>query len=164
MSKLFHRRPRARRLLIALWASAVCLAWAPSSRAAGPSQDPAYAIEITAPLGRTGLPGKVRIVARVTYPSNAPAPHVRFFVGDTLLATDTDGAPFAVEWEDTNPYEKITLTAEVDDPDRGAIRSVVNLPSFDFVEESTVMSVGVDASVQDGKGRFIGGLAAKDFR
>jgi VWFA-related protein len=142
-----------------LWAALAAI-----GAASATAQPPAYSIEITSPLGRSGLPGKVRIVARVTFPEDVPAPHVRFFVEDKLLGTDTDGPPFAIEWEDLNPYEKIKLVAELDDPDRGAVRAEIALPSFDFVEESTIMSVGLDASVQDAKGRFIGGLTQADFQ
>jgi VWFA-related protein len=142
-----------------LWAALAAV-----GAASATAQPPAYSIEITSPLGRSGLPGKVRIVARVSFPEDAPAPHVRFFVEDKLLGTDTDGPPFAIEWEDVNPYEKIKLLAELDDPDRGAVRAEIALPSFDFVEESTIMSVGLDAAVQDAKGRFIGGLTQADFQ
>jgi VWFA-related protein len=110
------------------------------------------------------LPGKVRIVARVTTAKDTPPPQVRFFVDGTLLGTDTDGPPYAVEWEDLNPYEKSHLAAEFDDPVRGVIRGEVELPSYEFVEESSVMSVGLEASVQDTRGKFVGGLTEADFR
>jgi VWFA-related protein len=127
-------------------------------------EDPPLAVEITSPLGRSGLPGKVRIVARVTHPKSVPPPSIRFFVDDTLVGTDADGPPFAVEWEDKNPYEKARLAAEVDDPVKGIIRTELELGAFEFVEESTVMSVGLEAAVQDARGRFIGGLTRNDFR
>ncbi len=135
-----------------------------ASARARTSADPPLSIEITSPLGRSGLPGKVRIVARVTAPKDAPTPKVRFFVDSALLATDSDGPPYAVEWEDVNPYEKTRLAAEVDDPVAGVIRTELELPSFDFVEEASVMSVGLEASVQDGRGKYVGGLSASDFR
>jgi VWFA-related protein len=128
------------------------------------ANDAPFAIEITSPLGRSGLPGTVRIVARVVAPNTAPPPSVRFYVDDVLVGTDTDGPPYAVEWEDINPYEKSRLAAEVDDPDNGVIRAEVELSSFDYIEETSVMSVGLEASVQDARGRFVGGLAADDFR
>lgn len=123
-----------------------------------------YAIEITSPLGRSGLPGTVRIVARIRTPDSDAAPAVRFFVDDVLLATDTDGPPFAAEWEDINPFERTRLRAEIDLPDGGVLDTAVELPSFDYVEESSVLSVILNASVQDEKDRFVGGLSDADFR
>jgi VWFA-related protein len=121
------------------------------------------AIEITSPIGRTGLPGKVRIVARVTAPKDAPVPSVRFFVDGRLLATDTDGPPYAAEWEDANPYERTRLAAELDDPIAGVVRTEVVLPAFEFQDEASVMSVGVEVTVQDARGRFVKGLRTNDF-
>ena len=153
------RRRRERGIL----AAALVVVSALSVTAGAVGDDPPASIEITSPLGRSGLPGKVRIVARVTGAKNGP-PHVRFFVDGTLLATDTDGPPYAVEWDDKNPYEKSRLTAEFDDPDKGIVRGEVELPSFDFFEESSVMSVGLEATVQDVRGKFVGGLKETDFR
>jgi VWFA-related protein len=121
-------------------------------------------IEITSPLGRTGLPGKVRIVARVTAAKADFVPAVRFFVDDVLVGTDTDGAPYAVEWEDANPYERTRLRAELDDLAGGVVRHDVELPSFDIVEATSVMSVALEASVQDAKGRYVGQLPASEFQ
>jgi VWFA-related protein len=127
------------------------------------AQAPAYAVEITSPLGRSGLPGKVRIVARVTHP-DGHVPAVRFFVDEVLLATDVDGPPFAAEWEDLNPFERARLTIEVDDPTGVPVRASIELPSYDYIEESSVLSVGLEASVQDAQGRFVGGLDTGRFR
>ncbi len=76
-------------------------------------------IQITSPLGRTGLPGTVRIVARVTTPDECRQPSaVRFYVNGTLIATDTDGPPYVAEWQDENPFEPCTLAVEADDAAR----------------------------------------------
>ena len=81
--------------------------------AAGPPER-ASSIHITSPTGRSGLPGRVRIVARVTTVSET-YPQVRFYVGDQLLATDTDGPPYAVEWTDENPFEARRIRVEMTD-------------------------------------------------
>jgi VWFA-related protein len=106
----------------------------------------------------------VRIVARVEVPGSDPAPPVRFFVDDGLLAVDDDGPPYAVEWEDINPFERTRLRAEIDMPEGGVLHADVDLPPFDYVEESSILSVILNASVQDEKERFVGGLAGIDFR
>lgn len=160
MRGLLRRRRERGLVAAALIVSAIGLH---VGAARGAAEDP-FTIEITSPLGRSGLPGKVRIVARVTYPKDAPAPSVRFFVDNVLLGTDTDGPPFAVEWDDANPYEKARLTAEVDDPVKGVVRTELDLSPFEFLEEAAVMSVGLEATVQDARGRFVGGLTANDFR
>ena len=160
MRGLFRRRHRERARLIAasLWLAIIALPGPSVLESAGQTG----AIEITSPLGRTGLPGKVRIVARVTARAGTPA--VRFFVDDVLVGTDTDGPPFAVEWDDTNPYERTRLRAEVDDPPAGVLRHEIELPSFDVVEQTSVMSVALEASVQDAKGRFVPRLPISEFQ
>ena len=158
------RRRRERGVLTPALAAALA-ALALTAPAAATADGPAPTIEITSPLGRSGLPGKVRIVARVTLPKDVPAPQVRFYVDSTLVGTDTDGPPYAVEWEDANPYEKARLAAEFDRPDAGGVvRGEIELPSFEFIEESSVMSVGLEATVQDANGKFVGGLETDDFR
>ena len=163
MRGLFRRRYRERaRLIVAL----LCLGfaidgWSPAVLT-GAAQATA-SIEITSPLGRTGLPGKVRIVARVATAKADVIPEVRFYVDDVLIGTDADGAPYAVEWDDKNPYERARLRAELDDPTLGVVRHAVELPSFDVVEETSVMSVAVEASVQDAKGQFIRKLPGAEF-
>jgi len=134
--------------------------------AASSADDPAPSrtIQITSPLGRTGLPGTVRIVARLTNPAEPlAAPAVRFYVNGTLIATDTDGPPYAADWQDENPFEGCTLAVEADDSRGTPIRDTVELAPLTIVDASSVMSVGVDAAVQDSRGRYIGGLDASQF-
>jgi VWFA-related protein len=161
---LFRRRYRERaRLSVALLALAIALDGSVHALlGAGGNPHPAT-IEITSPLGRTGLPGKVRIVARITTSKPDTVVAVRFYVDNVLIGTDTDGPPYAVEWDDTNPYERTRLRAEFDDPVAGLVRHEIELPSFDVVEETSVMSVAVEASVQDAKGHFVGKLPASEF-
>lgn len=154
-------RRRRQRLLIALLAALLLRGGVPGTLAA---QDSPVSVEITSPLGRSGLPGKVRIVARVAYPRDVAAPEVRFFVDDMLVGTDTDGPPFAVEWDDANPYDRARLRVETDDPRGGVVRAELELAPYEFTQETSVMSVTLDATVQDQKGRFIGGLTMNDLR
>jgi len=67
------------------------------------AQTPETSIRITSPLGRTGVPGVVRVVAQVVTPAPGGVVRVRFFVDDRLLGEDTDGPPYVSEWEDENP-------------------------------------------------------------
>jgi Ca-activated chloride channel homolog len=121
-------------------------------------------IQITSPLGRTGLPGTVRIVARVANPDGVSSvAAVRFYVNGALIATDDDGPPYVAEWQDENPFEPCTLAVETDDGAGTAIRDAVELTPLTIVEASDVTSVGVDAAVQDARGRYIGGLDASQF-
>jgi VWFA-related protein len=131
-----------------------------------PSDDRTIAptIQITSPLGRTGLPGHVRIVARLTAQAKGDAPPaVRFFINGTLIATVTDGPPYAAEWEDENPFEPCTITVETDDALGNPLRDTVELTPLTIVETSDVTSVGVDAAVQDARGHYVGGLDASRF-
>src|SRR5688572_10142997 len=131
-----------------------------------PKDDPALpeAIQITSPLGRTGLPGTVRIVARLTTPADEEA-HVavRFYVNGALIATDTDGPPYVAEWQDENPFVPRTLEVEADVAHVAPIRDTVELLPLTIVDASEVMSIGVDAAVQDTRGRYVAGLDASQF-
>ena len=164
MRGLFRRRYRERaRLIVALLSCAISLDGSVPTLLGAGGDPHAATIEITSPLGRTGLPGKVRIVARINTPKADGVIAVRFFVDNVLIGTDSDGPPYAVEWDDKNPYERTKLRAEFDDPVAGVVRHEIELPSFDIVEETAVMSVAVEASVQDAKGRFVGKLPASEF-
>ena len=143
-------------LAVALAAAAVLPAAA--------TDEPPPSVRLTSPLGRSGLPGKVRIVARVVAPSSEVPPQVRFFVGDELLAVDTDGPPYATEWVDDNPFELRRIRVEMDDGAGGVLADHVDLKPFELVEVAEVMSVAVDASVRDAKGRYPAHLTKDDFK
>jgi len=129
----------------------------------GPNpQDRTSSIHITSPTGRSGLPGRVRIVARATTVSEL-VPTVRFYVGDELLATDTDGPPYAVEWTDENPFEARRIRVEMVEGE-SIVEDYVDLKPFEVVEAAQVLSVNVDASIRDAKGRYPSNLTPADFR
>jgi hypothetical protein len=75
------------------------------ARQASPSPPGPLQIQITSPLGRTGVAGAVRVVARVVAPPSASLSPVQFFIDGKLLGEDKDGPPYAVEWKDDNPFE-----------------------------------------------------------
>jgi Ca-activated chloride channel homolog len=168
--KLF--RGRKRRLVGHFVINAACTtallaALGTASLFAGPPKTAVpVTVQITSPLGRSGLPGKVRIVARVTSPIDtvpvAPRP-VRFFVNDKLISTDTDGPPYSAEWEDENPFDACKLAAEVDDPIAGIVRDEVELKALEVVEQTGITSVGLEATIQDSQGHYLGGLDASQF-
>jgi VWFA-related protein len=144
-------RGRHRALVALFWLIAV---------SAG-AQERSSSIEITSPTGRSGLPGRVRIVARVTTIAVAP-PAVRFYVNDELLATDTDGPPYAVEWTDENPFEARRIRVEMTEGET-VVEDHVDLKPFEVVEATEVLSINVDASIRDAKGRYVANLTAADF-
>jgi Ca-activated chloride channel homolog len=125
--------------------------------AQGPSNN-GVSVRITSPLGRSGMHGKVRIVAQIRSDQSAPVGDVRFFIDSQLFKTDTDGPPYVVEWEDENPFERREIAVEVSDALGRDARDRVVLEPFDIVEESQVTSVLLEAAVQDVKGRFVKGL------
>ena len=70
------------RTIGALWL-ALASSGAPALAVAG--EKPVLSVRITSPLGRTGVPGTVRIVAQIqAMPGTALQP-VQFFVDGTLL-------------------------------------------------------------------------------
>lgn len=129
---------------------------------AAEAQPPPTTVRITSPLGRTGLPGVIRVVAQVQTPLAGGVVPVRFFVDDTLIGQDDDGPPYAVEWSDENPYEARRIRVEVDD---GVTRvdDEVTLPALEILEETTVSSVLVEATVIDPEGRYVSWLTDGDF-
>jgi VWFA-related protein len=134
-------------------------------RAAGPevTASSGLSVRITSPLGRTGTPGAIRIVAQIrTEDDTLPGP-VRFAVDGRLLGTDNDGPPYVTEWVDENPFERCEITVEVTDSHGREARDRVVLEPFDIVEESQVTSVLLEASVQDNKGRTIKGISPTQF-
>ena len=121
-------------------------------------------IQITSPLGRTGLPGTVRIVARLATPTDDDAPvTVRFYVNGALIATDIDGPPYVAEWQDENPFVPCTLAVEAEIATGTPIRDSVDLQPLTLIDASEVMSIGVDAAVQDPRGRYVAGMDASQF-
>ena len=131
--------------------------------AAGVGEPVPTTIKITSPLGRTGVPGVVRVVAQVTTPVDKGIVRVRFYVDDTLLGEDTDGPPYVAEWEDLNPYEPRVIRAEVDDGKGGVVEDRVSLKSLEVIEEASVASVLVEATVTDGSGRYVSSLTPQQF-
>jgi VWFA-related protein len=120
-------------------------------------------VRITSPLGRAGTPDKVRIVAQIHARPDAVLSPVQFYVDNVLLATDSDGPPYAVEWVDENPYEPRQILVQVQDQFGNVARDTVDLKPFEIVEVTGVTSVLLEASVQDKKGHFVSGLTADQF-
>ena len=120
-------------------------------------------IHITSPLGRTGLPGTIRIVARVDGAPQSVPLSVQFFVDNKPLSTDTDGPPYDAIWSDDNPFEARELTVEAELPTGRKLRDTLVLKPLEIEEATSVTSVLVDAVVFDAKGRFVKDLTDKQF-
>lgn len=120
-------------------------------------------LRITSPLGRSGSPGSIRIVAQIQPQVGVELGPVQFFIDGQLFGTDTDGAPYAVEWTDENPFEPREIAVAVTDALGREVRDRVVLQPFEIVDESQITSVLVEASVQDKNGRFVKTLPASGF-
>ena len=164
MRRLLRRRNGASggRRVIAALAMAFALS-APAFAAAADDDPPPPSVRITSPLGRSGIADTVRIAARVTSWRGASPPTVRFFVDDLLLSTDADGPPYVAEWVDDNPFERRLLRVEIALAAGELIGDEVTLEPLDFVESAQVISVGLEATVQDGRGLYVANLTAADF-
>ncbi|MEO5823195.1 MAG: VWA domain-containing protein [Vicinamibacteraceae bacterium] len=127
------------------------------------ADDPPLSVRITSPLGRTGTPGAVRIVARVQPNGDTAIQGVKFFVNGASVGTDDDGPVYAVDWLDDNPFAATVISVEVTDAKGRTATSRVDLAAFDFVEQAEVISVLVEATVHDKTGRPIGGLGKSGF-
>jgi VWFA-related protein len=134
-----------------------------ASTLTGASADDPLTVHITSPLGRTGTPGLVRIVARIAVPSGATLHPVRFLIDGTLFKVDDDGPPYAVEWVDDNPFERREIAVEAEDSEGHQGRDTVVLTPFEVAEKTQVFSVVIDATVRDKTGRFVTGLGPSNF-
>lgn len=122
------------------------------------------AVRITSPLGRTGLPGPVRIVAQVRSARRGAPILVRFYVDKQLLRAVDQGPPYATEWVDDNPFDRKEIAVEVRDGLGNEATDHIVLEPFEVTEASQITSVLVDASVQDKDGRFVRNLTASSFK
>jgi VWFA-related protein len=160
-----HGRPVARAWL-ALLVAAAAVAAVVDAQEPAPSEAPRPGLtaQITSPVGRTGMTGPVRIVARITQQADAQLSPVQFFVDGILVGEDRDGPPYAVEWTDTNPFERREIVVQVSDSRGHEARGVMVLDPLQVIERAFVSSVVVEPSVRDARGRPVNGLQASDFR
>jgi Ca-activated chloride channel family protein len=126
------------------------------------AQQPGLSVRITSPMGRTGLPGPIRIVAQVRASASTSPCEVRFFIDKHLLRAVAQ-APYAVEWTDENPFEQREITVEATDALGHAASDKVVLEPFEVIETSDVSSVLLEAAVQDKTGRFVKSLPRSEF-
>ena len=120
-------------------------------------------VQITSPLGRTGISGPTRIVARVSSAPGTVVSAVQFFVDGHLIGEDTDGAPFAVEWVDDNPFAPREISVTVADSRGENARDSILLRPLEISETTSVSSVLLEPSVIDATGRPVNDLQASDF-
>ena len=120
-------------------------------------------VRITSPLGRTGLPGTIRIVARVSSSHGTRIGMVRFFVNGALLGEDADGPLYAQEWSDADPFDKTVITVEATDLAGRVASDAVTLKPFEVAEITEVKSILLEATVMDKEGRFVRGLTRQGF-
>jgi Ca-activated chloride channel family protein len=119
-------------------------------------------VRITSPLGRTGTPGAVRIVARIEAPPNS-SKTASFYVDGKLVGTVADGPAYAVEWVDENPFERREIVVDVADSLGHTARDTVVLDPFEVTETAEIFGVLLEAAVRDKNGRFITGLEPSRF-
>ena len=131
--------------------------------AAAPRGGSAPSVRITSPLGRTGLPGAIRIVAQVKPDDGRKIQAVRFSVDGELLGTLGGDPPFAVEWADKNPFERREIVVEAEDGDGNVGRDTVVLEPIEVRENTEVTSVLIEAGVYDQRGRVVRNLTASEF-
>lgn len=121
-------------------------------------------VRITSPLGRTGVPGVIRVVAQVQTAAERGVVPVHFFVDGVTIGDDLDGPPYVVEWEDVNPYEAREIRVDVENGQGGVVSDTVKLPALEVLEETSVASVLIEATVVDEHNRYVSTLALDDFR
>ena len=133
-----------------------------TAQAAAEPED-SLSIEITSPLGRTGIPGTIRIVARIRPPEDANVMLARFLVDGAMVGEVTDGPPYAVAWVDENPFETVQISVDAYDTTGAHASDSVTLNPLELVDEAEVANVRLEASVEDLDGRSVLGLTADHF-
>src|SRR6478672_5817451 len=102
-------------------------------------------LRITSPLGRTGAPATVRIVAQVQWQGDASGHirplHLRFLVDGAVVGTVESGPPYAVSWTDENPFEPREIAVEAADDAGNIVRDKVTLPAYEISDETEVASI-----------------------
>lgn len=131
--------------------------------AAAPAAAGDISVRITSPLGRTGTPGTIRIVAQVKPQKGQAVSEVRFSVDGQPQGSVTAGPPYSVEWTDSNPFERRVIVAEAQGTDGEVGRDQVVLEPYELNETTEVTSVLVDAGIYDKTGRPVKGMTASDF-
>ncbi len=106
---------------------AVFLAGAGVVRPAAQNPPRPLTVQITSPLGRTGVAGPTRIVARIAAAPGTVLSAVQFFVDGKLIGEDKDGAPYAVDWVDENPFLPREIVVSVADAQGQSARDSVIL-------------------------------------
>ena len=154
-----HReRGRSRLAALGLAAVAACLSGVVTT---GAQDDPS--LRITSPLGRSGLPGRIRVLARLDGVPAEQVARVAFYVDGVLLAEDADGPPYEALWDDENPFERREITARATLDSGAVFTDAVVLEPMRVTVSTAVASVVMEASVLDDDGRFVRGLGAEDF-
>jgi Ca-activated chloride channel homolog len=166
--QLSAARPDIRQATAAAVLALALVAPGPRALGAGTTQapaevPPALSVQITSPLGRTGVTGPVRIVARIVALPKAVLSTVQFFVDGALVGEDTDGPPYAVEWLDDNPFQSREITVQVGDSLGHAAHDTVHLKALELTESTSVNSVLLEPLVRDEEGRSVKGLSVADF-
>ncbi len=153
---------------LAVAVAGLVLATTDGAPAQAPGGTPAIqaglAVQITSPLGRTGMVGTVRVVARVVTTDGAVLSPVQFFVDGKLLAEDKDGPPYAVEWKDDNPFEARQITVQVADSLGRSARDQVDLKPLEINESTSISSVLLETAVFNAAGRPVNGLRPGEFQ
>jgi VWFA-related protein len=148
-------------LCAAIGSAAVAIVCQPLTASA--QSAPALSVKITSPLGRTGTPGTVRIVAQIHHEQDAVLGPVGFFVDGSPVGLDEDGPPYAVPWVDENPFERREIVVRVADTEGRIGEDRIVLDPYEIIEATQVTSVLIEAAVYDRKGRFILDLDASRF-
>jgi Ca-activated chloride channel family protein len=148
---------------VAILVAVLALGVLASGQNAPDAPQPSLTVEITSPLGRTGMVGPVRIVARISSDSNVSLSPVQFYVDDQLVGEDKDGPPYAVEWVDSNPFLPRSIVVQVADSLGVTAKDTVDLKAQELVDSTEVSSVILEPMVFNPLGRPVNGLSVQDF-
>jgi Ca-activated chloride channel family protein len=131
--------------------------------ASAATQAPGLTVRVISPHGRMASTGPVRIVAQVDAPASTGLAAVEFFVGDVLVGEDVEGPIHAVEWQDDNPFQPVTIRVRATDLRGATYEDRVDLPALDITDETSVASVLLEVAVFDENGRHVPGLTRDHF-
>jgi VWFA-related protein len=162
---LFRAQARLRVFVAVAWLVVVCLVLAQTANAQTdtPTAPSLISVRITSPLGRTGTPVRVRIVAQIHPANGGKLLSARFFVDGSLVGEVIGGPPYSVEWADENPFARREILVQAQDDEGNTGEDKVVLQPFEIVENTQVTAVLVEAAVYNKKKRFVTGLDESSF-
>jgi VWFA-related protein len=89
---------------------------------------------------------------------------VQFYVDGTPVGTVASGPPYAVDWIDSDPFQRREIVVQATESSGAVLRDTVVLTPYEVSEHADVTGILLETSVYDAKGRFVSDLDPSSFK